>query len=278
VPDDLLNKDVKCPSCRKVFLAAITDPAPSPAEPPAASSSTGENERFEPRESGGFHSESKNSPSESPSPPGSLARAELEACPFCGEPIPRETFRCQYCGEVLEDEEDDRPWDRPGSAFRRDLEPHRGGLILTLGIISIVIGLPFSACCQGFGLVFAVAGIALGITAWVLGQRDLKKIDTQAMDPRGRATVQAGRICGIVGTSLSIVGAIIGIAIVVVYSIFLFGAMRGGPGGPPPPPPPANPAPVPKMRVQANHLELAGVELPGVFPRSNLGARNSWRA
>jgi len=278
VPDDLSNKDVKCPNCRNVFLAPITDLAPSGVEPPVASSSAGQNEGFKPQESGPLTSDSKSSESESPAPPGALGRPELEVCPFCGESIPREAFRCQHCGEVIEDEEDDRPWDRPGSAFRRDLEPHRGGLILTLGIVSIVIGLPFSACCQGFGLVFAVAGIALGITAWVLGQRDLKKIDTQAMDPRGRATVQAGRICGIVGTSLSIVGAIIGIAIVVVYSIFLFGAMRGGPGGPPPPPPPANPAPVPKMRVQANHLELAGVELPGVFPRSNLGARNSWRA
>jgi hypothetical protein len=76
--------------------------------------------------------------------------------------------------------------------MRRDFEPHRAGLVLTLGILSIVLLGPLS-----------VLGLPFGITAWALGHRDLKRMDAYQMDPRGRTTTRAGKICGIVGTLLS---------------------------------------------------------------------------
>lgn len=57
------------------------------------------------------------------------------------------------------------------------MKPHRGTLILVLGILGLVICGP------------------LAIVAWVLGTGDLKQIDAGLMDP-------TGRICGIVGTVL----------------------------------------------------------------------------
>ena len=49
----------------------------------------------------------------------------------------------------------------------------------------------------------------LGIVAWVMGSGDLKEMDAGTMDPTGRGTTQAGKICGIIATILLIVGAVI---------------------------------------------------------------------
>lgn len=64
------------------------------------------------------------------------------------------------------------------------MQPDRGGLILTLGILSLVL-----------------CGL-LGPFAWVMGSNDLKAIDAGRMDPRGRGTTQAGMVCGIISTVL----------------------------------------------------------------------------
>jgi hypothetical protein len=77
------------------------------------------------------------------------------------------------------------------------MKPHRGTLILVLGILSLVVCAP------------------LGIFAWVMGNGDLKQIDAGTMDPSGRALTNAGRICGMIGTillAIAIVVAIIGVA------------------------------------------------------------------
>jgi hypothetical protein len=94
--------------------------------------------------------------------------------------------------------EDEAPWAR---GPRRDLLPHRGGMILTLGIISVALS-PF-ALCSIPGLVFGTASLALGITGLVLGQADLRRMRTHRMDPDGRGTTNAGWICAIIGTCIS---------------------------------------------------------------------------
>ena len=71
------------------------------------------------------------------------------------------------------------------------MKPHRGTLILVLGILSLVICGP------------------LGIAAWIMGSGDLKEMDASTMDPSGRGNTQAGKICGIIGTILMIIGVII---------------------------------------------------------------------
>ncbi|MHC4212921.1 MAG: DUF4190 domain-containing protein [Planctomycetota bacterium] len=67
-------------------------------------------------------------------------------------------------------------------------QPHRGTLILVLGILGLV-------CC-----------FICGIIAWVLGSGDLKEMDAGTMDESGRGLTQAGKICGMIGVILWIIG------------------------------------------------------------------------
>jgi hypothetical protein len=75
------------------------------------------------------------------------------------------------------------------------MKPHRGVLILVLGILGLV------GC-----------GIFTAIPAWVMGSGDLKAMAAGTMDPSGRSMTNAGRICGMVSTILSIIA----VAIVIV--------------------------------------------------------------
>ena len=63
------------------------------------------------------------------------------------------------------------------------LMPHRGTLILVLGILALV----FSLCCP-------LVGIVLAILAWVLGNGDMKQMEQGIMDGLGRGNTSAGRI------------------------------------------------------------------------------------
>jgi hypothetical protein len=84
---------------------------------------------------------------------------------------------------------------------QQPLAAHRGTLILILGILSIV-------CC-----------FICGIIAWVMGNNDLKQMASGTMDPSGRGLTTAGKICGIVGVVMQIVGFVIWLIVV-----FLIGA------------------------------------------------------
>lgn len=82
------------------------------------------------------------------------------------------------------------------------MKPHRGTLILVLGILSLIICAP------------------LGIAAWVMGNGDLKQIDAGAMDPTGRSVTNAGRICGMIATILLGLGVLAGIIVAVAVGVF----------------------------------------------------------
>ncbi len=86
------------------------------------------------------------------------------------------------------------------------MKPHRGTLILVLGILSIVI------C--GF----------LGIPAWIMGKNDLAAMDAGQMDPAGRSVTNAGKICGIIGTVLLILGLVVG---VLAFALGMLGSLAG---------------------------------------------------
>lgn len=70
------------------------------------------------------------------------------------------------------------------------MNPHRGVLILVLGILALVV-------CQ-----------PLGIASWVMGNADLREMDSGRMDPDGRGMTQAGKILGIVSVALMILGLV----------------------------------------------------------------------
>ncbi len=105
--------------------------------------------------------------------------------PLQPAPVPQGR-RPAYHDRYGDDYDDRRDAGYPPSR-RRDLLPHRGSAVLTLGILSLVT---------------CAIGIVLGIIAWVMGQNDLQEMRAGRMDPEGEGITNAGRICGIIGTCL----------------------------------------------------------------------------
>jgi hypothetical protein len=71
------------------------------------------------------------------------------------------------------------------------MKPHRGTLILILGILGITFCAP------------------LGIAAWIMGSADIKEMDSGTMDASGRSLTHAGKICGIIGTIVTIIAVVV---------------------------------------------------------------------
>lgn len=80
-------------------------------------------------------------------------------------------------------------------------EPHRGTVILVLGILALVTGL----------------GFILGPIAWIMGNADMKKIRAGTMDPTGEQQTTIGRILGMVATILGAIGCCFGIIMIIFY-------------------------------------------------------------
>ncbi len=93
--------------------------------------------------------------------------------------------------------------------FKTAPEPGRGTLILVLGVLSLVLLGPFG-----------------GIPAWVMGRKDLKRIDRGFIDQSERNKTKSGMILGIIGTFFSVVNFIF-LGILVVVFINMLGAAAG---------------------------------------------------
>jgi hypothetical protein len=100
---------------------------------------------------------------------------------------------------------DDRPWERPG-ALRRDYEPHRGVLLVALGVLSLLCGMA-GAYAAALGtadarvrplcLVSPVLHlVGLWAAAWTRSavRRDLTMMQRGQMDPSGQCL--AGQASG----------------------------------------------------------------------------------
>ncbi len=86
----------------------------------------------------------------------------------------------------------------PQAGAAGGMEPHRGTVVLVLGILGLVM------C------------VILGIIAWVMGNGDLRKMDAGQMDPSGRGLTNAGRICGMISVILALVGIAFGILMMII--------------------------------------------------------------
>lgn len=279
VPNDFLGKNVRCPTCGETFRApeaaspaaappAAPEPAaPSPAAPsplltvplkleldddppapqPAAATPPEPARRAEeapPRR--------KRRPEPEEDDRGderrrgrARRRRDFEPCPRCGDDIRRGAVVCPYCGLDLEVQGDGYTRQRP---VRRDAEPHRGGTVQVLGIVSLVLSVIW---------LFPL-GIPLGIAAWVMGRRDLKKMDEGTMDPNGRKKTRDGWLCGLIGTCLNSLFALLFVGIIVMAVIADSGPSRPPPARPPAvvkQPPPGVPQP------QLNDFTLGGPAL-----------------
>jgi hypothetical protein len=133
--------------------------------------------------------------------PESLAGHQVQ-CPKCGAtfsaagPEPAPLIPKDLEDEAVvkrrpryEDDYYDEYPDRDYSWWSRRFEPHRGSTILVLGILSLVM-----------------CGPILGPIAWIMGQTDMNEIRSGRMHPDGEGLTNAGRICGMIATILSIVG------------------------------------------------------------------------
>jgi len=84
------------------------------------------------------------------------------------------------------------------------MKPHRGTLILVLGILGIVM-----------------CGIFTAIPAWIMGNTDLAEMNAGTMDSSGRGLTNAGRIMGMI---ICIIGIL---AIIAVIGLLVLGVALG---------------------------------------------------
>ncbi len=89
----------------------------------------------------------------------------------------------------------------PGGGY---VVPARGGTILVLGILSLV-----------------VCGV-LGPIAWSMGNEELRRIERGEVDPSTRGNVTAGRVCGMIASILMIIS----VAIILFVFVLAAGASR----------------------------------------------------
>jgi hypothetical protein len=99
-------------------------------------------------------------------------------CQYCGSELTANLNACSNCGKTVPGTENATP------VYH---EAGRGVMILILGIISLVS-----------------LGPILGIPAWVMGYKDLKKIKAGIIAASEKSMTQAGMILGIISTVLYI--------------------------------------------------------------------------
>jgi hypothetical protein len=198
VPETLLGKKVRCAKCSTVI--ETKQPEPVPAAPPAALAPP-------PLEA-----------ANAPEPEPELPEAELDdGAGYALREERRERRRSRW-GDDDDDYDDDRDERRPRRRrrMRRDLVPHRGAMVLTLGILSIVATVLCSVVCSIIGPLF---GVGLALPAVLLGHMDLRQISSGNMDPDGETQTRVGMILGYVGLGLAVMAFLVcGLYLVVVLS------------------------------------------------------------
>jgi hypothetical protein len=216
VTDDLSGGRLRCPACDSSFdstPAASETNSETAADTAAAGPTPGTPWSVTPS--------ARPAPAPPPPPPSDVAPGDSDE------------------RDEREGDEDERPWeeryDEP--EVRRDCEPHRGNVVLILGIMSLVL---FWA---------PLVGLILGIVVTLMGRTDMKKIEDGQMDPQGKGTTLAGWICGIIGTIFGALATLYLLFAIVVWGILVFAMVRAMPAPPPRPAPMPAPAPPKAARL-----------------------------
>jgi hypothetical protein len=124
----------------------------------------------------------------------------MAACPTCGAQNEPTAVFCSQCatnitnagtGVRYNPHAHMPPPQTYGTYGASYMLPSRAGTVLTLGILSLVV-------CT-----------ILGPIAWSMGNEEMRRMDAGETDPSQRGSVNAGRICGIIGTAFLIFSAVI---------------------------------------------------------------------
>jgi hypothetical protein len=185
IPENLLGKKVRCATCSNVFESKAAEPdqtAPALEELPEA-----------PLDEAGIDDDD--------------GRA-------------RPWKNGDDADEIDEDRDQRRRRRRRRRGMRRDLVPHRGAMILTFGILSVVLSVIFSVLCC---LIAPFLGAGFGIPAVLMGHSDIRQIRAGSMDPDGEGQARAGLILGYVGIGLAVM-CLLGL----VAYLFFFVLMTAG--------------------------------------------------
>jgi hypothetical protein len=221
VADQLVGQQVRCPTCQTIFQPAIPAPAavPSmgldevPQEPAVADTLP----------------TSAGVPLESEPRPRLLGAVEVNSAPPANAPPPQRVPPRERPPEPDEWERrpprrmyrDDDDYDRPRRRrWSGEGMPHRGGLVLTMGVLSL---------CFAF---IPPLGLVMGIVAWVMGAGDLSKIRRGEMDPEGQSMTNGGYVCGILGT----IGSVLLLLFFGTIFLTVYTAVQSTNSPPPPPP------------------------------------------
>jgi flagellar basal body-associated protein FliL len=118
-------------------------------------------------------------------------------CPNCGSKNDDAARFCTNCGTSLATRSGATGDVAPAPSVEQLKEAGRGATILTLGILSVVL-----------------LGLIVGIPAWVMGNKDLRKIKAGTIDAKQRGLTVAGMILGIIGTFHVIAGILVVLLVV----------------------------------------------------------------
>jgi LSD1 subclass zinc finger protein len=197
VPDDAAGKKVRCPACQEIIAvpAASTDappleiitaehvPPPPPKPAPwdkAESKQDDDADKFE------EESQAAKKRKKAEQKPYDLSGDKTEE----EDEEDRKRRRRRQSRDEDEDDYDD-------VRLRTPMASHRGGIVLALGIASILV----SCVCP--------------LIAWIIGgntcnmaNSDLTQMSIGRMDPSGKFITMAGKTCAIIGILLGIVTAI----------------------------------------------------------------------
>jgi hypothetical protein len=103
-------------------------------------------------------------------------------------------------------------------------QPHRGGLVLTFGILSLVfslVGVACVACAHVVGLPMPLLAAGFSLPAILMGSKDLKRIKTNQMDPSGQSMTLIGLILGWVGGALAVLEIVVAIGFLIFIIVMV---------------------------------------------------------
>ena len=136
------------------------------------------------------------------------------APPAWDTPAPEERRRSER-----DDDEDDELGDR--SRVRRRYDgPERGGIILALGIVSLVVGM---LSLMIYIIPMWLIPLGVGIVGWIMGQRDLRAMRQANPDPSQHVMTLIGMILSIVGVAMSGFTGLLGCGVLTFIGVMFCG-------------------------------------------------------